>query len=123
MSELFGALVALAAAFGGAWYGGRLQRSSDQGTLALQLRIDAAAKLLGTVGEFQFAYGSAWAPDKTDLTMTERQLPIFAVVLALRAEAAAVGIVGPDELGAIASWIVRLAAHQRSRARRRALRA
>jgi hypothetical protein len=113
MTELYGAIVALAAAFGDAWYGGRLQRSNDQDNLTLQLRIDAAAKLVGTAGDFQFAYGSAWAPDKMNLPLTERHRPIFAVVVALRADAAAVWIVGPDELGEIASDIVRLAAGRR----------
>jgi hypothetical protein len=96
--------------FGAAALGGWMQRNAALTAVQLQNQIDAAAKFLGTVGDFQFAYGSAWEPDTTDLTLTERQRPIFAVVLALRAQAAAVEIVGPDELGDIASWIVRLAA-------------
>jgi hypothetical protein len=93
-----GFVATVLAAFGGAWYGGRLQRSSDMEHLALQLQIDSAARFIGSAGEFISAYGLAWAPGTENLTMTERQTPIFNGFVAVRSQAAAVEIVGPDGL-------------------------
>jgi microcystin degradation protein MlrC len=56
-----------------------------------------------------FAYASEWAPNSIDLTLAERHRPIYAVVVAHRADDPAVGIVGPDTLGVMAAQIVRLA--------------
>jgi hypothetical protein len=104
-----GFVATVVAAFGGAWYGGRLQRSSDRETLTLQLRVDFAAKFLGSTGDFISVYAVAWAPGTENLTMEERQAPIFNMVMRLRAESAAVAIVGPPELADIAQEILKLA--------------
>jgi hypothetical protein len=110
VSELVGALVALIAAFAGAWYGGRLQRTSGREQLSLSFQIDYAAKFIASVADFFVAYGLAWAPGTQALTMEERQAPLLAAVMDLRARAAAIEIAGPDELAAGAADILFLAA-------------
>jgi hypothetical protein len=104
-----GFVATVAAAFGGAWYGARLQRSSDTAHLSLQLRIDSAARFIGSADEYISAYGLAWAPGTAGLTMTERQTPIFNAFVALRSRAATVGIVGPDTLASLADVFVETA--------------
>jgi hypothetical protein len=110
VNELVGALVALVAAFGGAWFGGRLQRSNDLENITLQIQIDSAAKFIGSVGGFSFAYAQAWEPGTENVMLSARHNPIFEAILTLRSQAAAVGIVGPDDLAAITDEIVVLAA-------------
>ena len=104
-----GLVATVAAAFGGAWYGSRLQRSSDRQHLALQLQIDSAAKFIGSAGEYMAAYGLSWAPGTEHLTMTERQAPIFRAFVTVRSGGAAVGIVGPDGLAELADRYVQCA--------------
>jgi hypothetical protein len=101
-----GIVAALVGAFGGAWYGGRLQRSSNTETLALQLQIDAAAKFLGAVGDAAVAYGHANKPGAEDLSLTERDEPGYAAFVGLKALASAVAIVGPDALADIADQLL-----------------
>jgi hypothetical protein len=104
-----GFLATVAAAIRGAWYGARLQRSSDTQHLALQLRIDRAARFIGSAGEFIAAYGLAWAPGTGNPTTTERNVPIFNAFVTVRTGAAAVGIVGPDGLAELADHFVKIA--------------
>ncbi len=101
-----GFVAGVASAFGGAWFGARLQRTSDTEHLALQLQIDSAAKFIGSAGEFQVVHGAAWAPGTEHLTMTERQMPLLGAIFSLRSTAALVSIAGPDELSAIAEEFV-----------------
>jgi hypothetical protein len=98
--------VAAAVGVGAAWLGGRLQRSNDVQNLALQLQIDSAAKFIGSASECISAYGLAWAPGTQNLTMTERQTPIFNAFVSVRSQAAAVEIVGPDGLADLARQFV-----------------
>ncbi|MST31253.1 hypothetical protein GHK86_00715 [Acidimicrobiaceae bacterium USS-CC1] len=106
---IVGFIATVAAAFGGAWYGARLQRSSDTQHLALQLQIDSAARFIGSAGECIAAYGVAWAPGTENLAMTERQAPIFNAFVAVRTGGAAVGIVGPDRLAELADRFLKCA--------------
>ena len=96
--------------FGAAFLGALMQRRATNSALTRQLQIDSAAKFIGSAADFSVAYTHAWAPGTENATPTERHRPIFEVVLTLRSRAAAVGIVGPDDLAAAAAEIVRLAA-------------
>jgi hypothetical protein len=76
------------------------------------LQIDAAAKFISSVGDFSFAYSLAWAPEADPATLNDRHRPIFEVILAMRTQAAAVSIAGPDHL-ALAGAKILLMATQR----------
>jgi len=104
-----GFIATVAAAFGGAWYGARLQRSSDTQHLALELQINSAAKCIGSAGDFISVYGLAWAPGTENLTITERHAPIFNALVTVRTAAAAVSIVGPNGLAELADGYVKTA--------------
>lgn len=107
-----GFVATVAAAFGGAWYGGRFQRASNMETLALELQIDSAAQFIGTVDRFSVAYAGAWGPDTLTFTLSQHHQPIFEPLMALRSRAAAVQIVGPDDLASLAAEIVHLASER-----------
>lgn len=100
-----GIVAALVAAFGGAWYGGRLQRSSNLETLTLELQIDAASKFLGAVGDATLAY-SQWDESRLQADPAKRAQPSWQALVGFRVQASAVGIVGPDELSDIARDIL-----------------
>jgi hypothetical protein len=106
-----GFVATVAAAFGGAWYGGRLQRSANVEVLALQLQLDAVAKFIGAVSDFSLAYSLAWAPGTNPATLTERHRPLFEVLTTLRLHSAALGLVAPDRLMFMANNIVRVITH------------
>lgn len=102
MSVLIGAVVALVAAFGGAWYGGRFQRASNMETLDRQVQIDSAAKFIGAVGEAQIGFAHTARSIGEDLTLTEQTEPAWLALIGLRVRAAAITIVGPEDLAELA---------------------
>jgi hypothetical protein len=87
----------LAAAFGAATIGGRLQRSSDIDNLRIQLQIEVAAKFIAAVGDFTIGYAQSNKPRVEDLTPTDQYEAAFMACIALKSATAAVAIVGPDE--------------------------
>jgi hypothetical protein len=99
------AVTALVAAFGGAWYGARLQRANNADALALELQIDAAAKFLGAVGEAVIGYSQSNKPEAETLSPAERTEPSWIALIGLSVRASAVAIVGPDALAEIAKQI------------------
>ncbi len=103
---IVGIAATLAAAFGGAYYGGRLQRSNNAEALALQLQIDNAAKFVAAVGDFTVGYAQSNKPGVENLTPTQRDEPVYLGYITLKSQTAAVEIVGPDELAELAVQIL-----------------
>jgi hypothetical protein len=99
----------LAAGFGGAYYGGKLQRSTNVEVLALQLQIETAARFIAAVGNFTIGYAQSNKPGVENLTPTEQDESAFMGYIALKSATAAVNIVGPDELSVLADKILKKA--------------
>jgi hypothetical protein len=98
-------VVAALVGFGAAWLGARLQRTSGDHALALQLQIDAAAKFLAAVGETFIPLalpGEAGAKGRSNAEQPE---PAWIALVDLRVQASALPIVGPDALSDIAKAI------------------
>ena len=106
---IVGIVATLVAAFGGAWHGGRLQRSSNTETLALQFQIDAAAKFLAAVEDATLTYVQSFKPGTEDLAMRDRAEAGRIAFADLAARVAAIEIVGPDLLADIAQDVQALA--------------
>jgi hypothetical protein len=96
----------LAAGFGGAYYGGKLQRTANVEVLALQLQIETAARFIAAVGNFTIGYAQSNKPGAENLTPTEQDESAFLAFIALKSATAAVNIVGPDELSILADKIL-----------------
>ena len=101
-----GIAAAAVVGFGAAFVGGWMQRKSTRDALELQLQIDAAAKFIAAVGDFTVGYANSNKLGVEDLTPTERDEPAYFGFIALNSQAAAVAIVGPDELALLADRIL-----------------
>ncbi len=100
-----GFVATVAAAFGGAWYGGRLQRSANLETLARQVQIDSAAKFLAAVGDAMGVFGSGIilaSAGRDNPTSKESAQHTWRVLVGLRVQASSLAIVGPDDLAKLA---------------------
>jgi hypothetical protein len=103
-----GAIAGLLALLG-VLLGSRLQRSQSDRTLSRELQIKAAADFMAAIDEFTLAYAHSNRPRDIPLAETDREAMRFDGFMRLKSRAAAIAIVGPDELSRLAELALDLA--------------